>query len=498
MSGMPAARAAGPLIFALGGAQTHFDPHAGQDYPTMVIVRNMYDGLVDAVGNPPQVVPRLATEWTVSPDGTVYTFKLNPDAKFHDGTPVTADDVKYSFKRIRSIGRGNGWMIDGVVGDDSVRVIDEKTVEITLLKPFAPFMKVLPWISIVNAKLIAAKNDGKDGQDFLLGATAGSGPFDLGRFEPENFVEFKRSKDYFRPGAGNADTVIWRYVRETINQRLMLERGELQMAMDLTSDDMKSLAGVPGINRVIAPGDTTFGFKLNTAHGPMADPNLRAAVSYAFDYEAMLKVSGLADLLQGPLPNYLFGHDPDLVVPRRDLAKAREYLAKTQYKDGNLKLTVTYVAGLEQMRLWCLTLLDSLRELNIAVDILAKTWPECQRMAERPETFPDLFCVGQIISYADPDVLMFASFHSSRNGTWQNPVYKNPEVDALIEAGRFEPDQEKRKQIYKSLQEKIVGDYPEIQLVLDGAKVGLRDNVQNYLFTPVIVHAPDFFPLSLS
>jgi peptide/nickel transport system substrate-binding protein len=485
------------LVIGNQGAQSHFDPHAGQDYPTSVLMRNVYDGLTDVVDLPPRIVPRVATEWTVSDDGLVYVFKLNPNARFHDGSALTAEAVKFSFARIQSMGRGNNWMIDGVVGPDSIKVIDDHTVEFTLLKPFAAFLSVLPWISIVNPAIIAANEGGDQGATYLLNNTAGSGPFQVARFEPENLIEFKRNPEGWREGGGNTDTVIWRYVRENTNQRLMLQRGEIHMAVDLTSDDVTALQGSPGVTMVVEPGDRTFTFKMNTQHGPTADVNLRKAISYAFNYEEMLRVSGYADLMQGPLPTSFLGHDDALDVPRMDLDKAKEYLAKTEWPNGGLTLDCVYVVGLEQERLWSLVLLDSLRALNINVNIIPATWPDMLSMASSPETFPAFFNVYLGVAYADPDVIAYAGYHSSRNGGWQNPVYSNPEVDALIEAGRSEVDEAKRVAIYKELQAKIVDDAPDIFGVIERSKMGLRDNVQNYTFTPIIVQAVDFFPLSL-
>lgn len=496
--GFALAQSGKTIVIGNQGAQTHFDPHAGQDYPTSVIMRNVYDGLVDVVGSPPRIQPRLATDWTISDDGLVYTFNLNPSAKFHDGSPVTGDAVKYSFNRIQAMKRGNNWMIDGVVGPESIRVVDDHTVEFTLVKPFAAFLSVLPWISVVNPAVIEANEGGDMGATHLLNNTAGSGPFTVARFEPENVIVFERDPDGWRQGGGNTDSVVWLYVRENTNQRLMLQRGEVHMAMDLSSDDMDALRGSPGVRLVIEPGDRTFSFKMNTEHGPTADVNLRKAIAYAFDYDEMLRVTTYSDLMHGPLSSSFLGHNPDMEVPRRDLDKAREYLAKTEWPDGGISLDCVYVVGFEQERLWSLVLLDSLRELNIDVKLVPATWPDMLRMASSPETFPAFMNIFLGVGYADPDVIAYAGYHSSRNGGWQNPVYNNPEVDALIEAARSEVDTDKRVELYHQVQQAIVDDAPDIFGVVVKSKVGLRDSVENYEFTPIIVQAVDFFPLSLS
>jgi peptide/nickel transport system substrate-binding protein len=142
-------------------------------------------------------------------------------------------------------------------------------------------------------------------------------------------------------------------------------------------------------------------------------------------------------------------------------------------------------------------MLDSLKQLNIGLDIQPLNWPDMVALCQSPETFPDLFPVYQTANYGDPDNIAFAAYHSSRNGGWQNPVYANPEVDALIEAGRAEIDPEKRVTIYGDFQRKVVEDAPDIFGVLERRKLGMRDAVQGYTFTPVASNAIEAWPLSL-
>src|SRR4029077_8940181 len=107
-------------------------------------------------GNPPKPVPHLAAAWTISGDGTEYVFKLDPAAKFQDGSPVTAEAVRYSFNRALRLGKGNSWMISGILDKESVTVPDAVTVKIRLTKPFTAFLQVLPWIWVVNPALVEA------------------------------------------------------------------------------------------------------------------------------------------------------------------------------------------------------------------------------------------------------------------------------------------------------------------------------------------------------
>jgi peptide/nickel transport system substrate-binding protein len=475
----------------------NFDPHIGSGYSTAMWLRNTYDSLVRVEGNPPKPVPHLAASWTVSPDGLEYVFKLDPTAKFHDGSAVTADDVVYSFQRLIRLNKGNAWMIAGVVTAAGVTAVDAQTVKMMLAKPFAAFLQVLPWCWIASKKQVEANLGADDGQTYLRTNLAASGPFKVRRAEAGNLYELERVATAWKKGKGNLDGCIWKITRETATQRLMLQRGEAHIAVDLTSEDMDALKDKPGVVAVIEPEYRTFSIKMNTRHGPFADIELRKAVSYAMNYKGMLDAAGYADLMIGPLPNGILGHDLKLDVPRTDLAKAKEHLAKSKYPNGGVKLTFVHVSGLEQQRRWALILLDSLKALNIELDIKPMIWPDMVASCRTPETFPDFFPVYQTANYGDPDNIAYAAYHSSRNGNWQNAVYKNPEVDALIEKGRTEPDQSKREAIYREMQAKVVADAPDIFGVLEKRKLAMRDAVKGFAFVPVASNAIELLDLSL-
>ena len=476
----------------------NFDPHLASGYSTAWMMRNVYDSLVGVSGNPPRPEPRLAASWTVSEDGRAYTFALDPAARFHDGTPVTAEAVRYSFERILRLGRGNVWMIQGIVAPGGVEAVDERTVRVRLATPFVPFLQVLPWIWIVNPKQVEANKGADDGQTWLRSNVAGSGPFAVRRAEAGNLYELERVANGWRgQGGGNLSGAIWKITRETATQRLMIQRGEAQIALDLTSEDMDTLRNRPGIVEVIEPEYRTFQIKMNTRHGPLADANLRRAVSCAFNYGAMLDVAGYAELMTGPLPPTIGGFDKGLRPWRLDVDKAKAFLARSATPNGGVRLAIAHVAGLEQQRRWALILLDSLRALNIELEIRTATWPDLVASCRSPETLADFFPVYQTANYGDPDNLAYAGYHSSRNGNWQNPVYGNPEVDALIVRGRAEADPARRDAIYAEFQRAVMEDACDIFGVLEKRKLAMRDTVKGFRFTPVASNAPELFPLSL-
>ncbi len=498
MAATPAqAQARKILVVASNQDVPNFDPHVATGYSASAFMRNLYDSLVRVEGNPVKVVPHLAQSWTVSPDGMEYTFKLDPAAKFSDGSPVTAEAVVYSFQRLTRLSKGNSWMVSGIIDQNSVSAVDPQTVKIKLVKPFVAFVHVLPWLWVVNPKEVEANKGADDGQTWLRSNVAGSGAFRIKRAEPGNLYEFEKVASPWKQGSGNLTGAIWRIIRETSNQRLALQRGEAHIAVDLTAEDMDALKDKPGVVSIIEPEFRTFSIKMNTQHGPLADLNLRKAISYAFNYKAMEESSSYQQLMVGPLPHGIFGHDPKLAVPTTDLDKAKEFLAKSKTPNGGIKLTAVHVSGLEQQRRFVLVLLDSLKKLNIELDIKPMVWPDMVASTASPDKMADFFPVYQTANYGDPDNIAFAAYHSSRNGNWQNPVYKSAAVDDLIMRGRAETDEGKRKQIYLDFQKQVVEDAPDIFGVLEKRKLALRSDVQGLVFTPVASNAIEFFPLSL-
>ena len=495
-----AAAQSGKKILIIGSNQDvpNFDPHVANGYSAAMLLRNTYDSLVRVEGNPPKPVPHLAASWTISADGTEYVFRLDPAAKFQDGSPVNAEAVRYSFNRALRIGKGNSWMISGILDKDSVSAADAATVRMKLKKPFTAFLQVLPWIWIVNPTLVEANLGSDDGQNYLRANLAASGAFRIRRAEAGNLYEFERLANAWKTGGGNLTGAIWKIVRETSSQRLMIQRGEVHIAVDLTAEDMDALKDKPGVVEVVEPEYRTFSIKMNTRHGPFTDLNLRKAMSYAVNYQALLDADGgYADLMKGPLPTGILGFDSGLDVYRTDLAKAKELLAQSSSAKG-AKLTYDYVSGLEQERRFGLVLLDAAKQLGLELEVRSKIWPDLVAQCAKPETTSDFFPVYQTANYGDPDNIAFAAYDSSRNGSWQNPVYANPAVDKLIAEGRSEMDEAKRKAIYAEFQKTVVADAPDIFGVLEKRKLALRSDVKNFVFTPVASNAIEFFPLSLS
>ncbi|HME95678.1 MAG TPA: ABC transporter substrate-binding protein, partial [Methylomirabilota bacterium] len=173
------------FVFANESPYDTLDPHAAFDVGRVAVRLNLYDGLYRWEDNPPKLEPWLAESHTVSPDGLTYTFKLRQGAKFHDGTEITAEDVRYSAERILAMKKGAAALIGGMLAPGATKALDKYTVQFTLAKPAAIFLAVVPEIHVVNSALLKKhEKDGDWGAAWLTNNEAGSGSYQLTRYDP--------------------------------------------------------------------------------------------------------------------------------------------------------------------------------------------------------------------------------------------------------------------------------------------------------------------------
>ena len=480
-------------IFASAVDIPNIDPAVGHDGAIATTQKNVYDTLYRHLGESSELVPWLATDSTVSDDGLVWTFTLDERATFQDGSPLTASAVVYSLQRLLAINKGVAWMFSSITTSEGVVAIDDHTVEFTLTQPFGPFLHALAWLFIVNPAVVDANAGDDQGQTWLTSNSAGSGPFKIKRWEPGTLYEFESDPNYWK---GWETPRIAGYVhqvaRESSTKRLALLQGQIHAADVLSVEDLTLLDGQEGIIVPALPGISTYVVMLNTKVGPTADVNVRRALSYAFDYDAIIEVmNGRAQRLIGPLASNLPGAKTDLVAYETNLDKAREELAKSeQWKDG-FDLEFVYVTGYEEERKTGLILLDQLSNLNINLTITPMEWANAVALFADPETSPAMFPIYTGTDYPDPDNFLWQSFHSSSAGTWMGAShYENPEIDALLEQGRATVDWDERVAIYDQVQTTVVEEAVQLYLFNQVGGLTRRTTLAGYEYCPVMGSSP--------
>lgn len=503
LGGSAAAEKRSVLIFASNQDMPNIDPAVTpmSVYTASALIA-LYDPLFMYRGD--QMVPHLATSATPSADATEWTIRLVPNARFQDGSPVTAEAVKYTFERVLRIKKGPAWMWLPIMSDESIAVVDDHTLRVTLTKPFSLFDRTLPNLLIVNPRVVKANDKGDDGQAWLTTRSAGSGPFTISEANWRHGAqyEFVADPNYWKgwPASGRLDGYIWRIIRESSAQKLALLRGEVHGAQNISPDDLAELRQAAGVRVEQYPGVSPHRVVLHHGHGSkyLADINVRKALAHAYDYSAVPKIyAGNADVSRGPVPPALPGFAPELSLYSFDLAKAREFLARSPWPTGGFEIDYIYPAGFDIARNLGAILLSGAAKLDIKVNLVSMVWANVLSMRTRSETMPQTISLWLAPLYGDADALLYSQWHSDSWGRGNYSFYRNPQVDELLVKARSSIDAKARADLQVQAQRLIVDDCVDIFTAVERATYVWRANVKGYVHTPLRERNPRFAELWL-
>ncbi|MBE1536563.1 ABC transporter substrate-binding protein [Actinomadura algeriensis] len=292
---------------------------------------NAFDGLVRRLRGDTEAVPRLAEEWSQKSD-TVWRFKLRSGATFHNGSPVTADDVVFSFTELLGQKYANASLIDTI---KDVRKVDATTVEIETTVPDPLLLSRVGQVFVVPADYWRRK-----GADGFAQAPIGSGPFKIESFSVDRGVEFA-AFDGFWGDKPKTSEITLRYFSDPDAMAAALQAGQIDAAQNLGAQSIKTLDGRDGITV-----DTDFSgnqnmFQLNTSKAPFDDVRVRQAAVKAIDAKALIQAMtyGAGVLEDGQLPvKGVFGHSPGITRPAYDLAEAKSLLRSAGAEGAEIEI----------------------------------------------------------------------------------------------------------------------------------------------------------------
>ncbi|MBB5180302.1 peptide/nickel transport system substrate-binding protein [Planomicrobium koreense] len=463
------------------------DPHGSAANTTFRVIYMTYDRLVTYDGTSTEPQPQLAESWEVSDDGKEYTFKLVENAKFHDGSPVTAEAVQYSFTRAINVGKSAAGIFSKVIDENSFEVIDDYTIKITLKEPFAPFVSTLgtAFGNIINPAL--EENHGDDlGESFLSEEVMGSGPYMLDSWDRGETLVLKANPDYWGE-APTMETVNIRFITEASTARLMLEKGEIDMIDNtvISPEVLGQMEGTEGVEILEADGYQIDYMPMNTEKGALADVRVRQAIAHSINYDALLEsvYLGKAERIVGAVPKGMFGFNSDAKLYDYDLDKAKELLKEAGHESG-LELEIAISEDNEVRSNTALLLQSDLEKVGVTLNIKTYAWP----------TFLDLVTTGKhdfgLVSwtpdYPDPDYNLWYFAHSSSKGPGFNlAFYENSEIDALLEEGRTSTDEALRENNYMEIQNLMAEEVPYIFVAQPKLQAPLRSWVKGYELNPM-------------
>jgi peptide/nickel transport system substrate-binding protein len=471
------------------------DPAKISDYTDYMAAVNLYDALisVDAKGN---LIPELAESWTVSDDAREVTFKLRADAKFSDGTPVTAADVVYSVDRLLRINQGPATMFIGILAPGAVTAVDDQTVKFTLSKTFSPFLTTVPAIFIVNSKVAEANKGSDDGQTWFATNVAGAGAYTLKEWDRGAKMTIVRNKDYYKGwGDGPIDEVRWVITNDEATVRSMAASGELTMTSQYQSPETyKALEGMGRFNIVTEPTTTAFYLKLNSKVAPTDDVHIRRAIALATDYKTIKDVIFPGGDMNGPLPSgFAEFYDSSLAAPVYDLEAAKAEVAQSKYAGSPIEITLGYVAGTKFEEEISLLMQANLEQIGFKVTQQADPWNRVTEIAGKPETTP---AVNQIFfgpTYPSPDSMFYSQYHSKSAGTWMSMEWINdPAIDKLIDDARSTGDIAKQAEHYKELQKKLVEMQSDVFLLTQNVQHAMDKCLTGFKAVPMQSFDYDF------
>ncbi|OFV84026.1 MAG: hypothetical protein A2W26_03720 [Acidobacteria bacterium RBG_16_64_8] len=441
--------------------------------------------------------PALAERWKVSPDGRVYTFTLRSDVKFHNGSVLTAVDVKYSFDRAKAKGQAAAGYLEFF---KEARVVDDYTVQIELTKPTAPFLMMLPRLFIIGRVCLTGKDSGGDlGTAFLQTNSCGTGPYRIENWERGRQIVLTRFNDYWRGWSGrHLSRIVIRNIPELPTARLLLERGDIDIQNYVSLDDIPIVSRNPLIQVENRPGIPATSFRFATHKGPTRNPKVREALTYSVPYDRFIEsvMKGGATRLQGPIAQGIPCQDTALPIYKQDLDKAQQLLAEAGYRDG-LKLRMDNFNLYPDRRQLALMWQADLKKIGVEFEYKEYDLGTTYALLRDREKGPDIYMMGDYVTYPDPDAYMWRSYHSSQTGEGglNYGFYNNPEFDRLIEEGRTTLDPAKRCDIYRRAQRTLVNDFVGAWVMQQHTTIFRRSRVKNYRPLPSAFEAYSFYDM---
>lgn len=450
------------LRVAATASVTTWDPSASFSTEALYMA-NLYEPLMwinpDGTFN-----PALAESWETSEDGLTWTFHLRDGVKFHDGEPLTADAVVKSIQRTIDLDTGAAWIWWMV---DKMQAVDEKTVEITLTTPY-PLDRVAA--STYAAWIISPAAAAQDSAWFEEAREAGTGPWMLESYKPDEEIVLTRFEDYWGGWEDNQfDKVVISIVPEQVVQAQMLEGGEVDLALSLPVESLESFRA--NSDFTVYEDATLFNYVgfMNTKKPPLDDKRVRQAIAYAIPYDDVVEVAtgGLGQQARGPVPHGLWPYSDEVFQYTYNVDKAKELLAEAGYPDGGFSLVLTHAAENLNEERFAPVIKDALAELGIEVEIRPMLWAQQWELAKGdPTEAQDMFLLLWWPTISDGYDNLSSMFKCEEKPFFSLAYYCNEEYDSLVnEALNLTAmDPEKAQGMYTQAMNILAEDSPSLFL----------------------------------
>lgn len=462
------------LRVAIGIDPVTLDPIATSDNASIWTQLLLFDTLIRPSADGQGLEPGLAESWSVSDDGLTLTFQLR-EARFADGTPVTAEDVRASLERAAS--EGSRWrrFFSPLTG---IEAVGDREVRLTLEAPFTPAFNNLALFSaaILPAARLEAEGDG------FFAAPIGSGPFVLRDWARGSRMVLEANPHYWQEGLPAVERVELEIVTEGSARVIRLEAGEVDIILDPPLSQLAALEAAPGITVGQAVPFRSDFVLLNTTRAPFDDIRVRQALNLAIDKQAIIDgvLYGAGTVAASAMPPMAYA-DPDLAPWSHDLERARALLAEAGLADG-FSAEMLVISGIAAHRNVAVALQAMLQQVGVSVDIQLMEGGTHWQMTGAGN-------FDMALSYAtsdtiDPDQLIgFLAVNPERANAYHTQ-WRSDRVNELYELERMTPDGPERGAMFREMIEILHTEAPFIFLYHPAAVWAARDNVEGFAILP--------------
>lgn len=467
-----APRRGGTLRAGLDADPPNMDPHQSIAAVDRQVFQNLYDKLVDVNQNL-EIVPMLATSWTIANNGRTYTFRLRPNVVFHDGTPFNAEAVRYNFERMLDRSFGSPRRSE-VVLVERVTVIDPLTVQIDLEKPFSPFLSVLSDRAGMMVSPAAARRLGRD----FAREPVGTGPYRFVEKRPQERIVLERFDRYWDRNAAFVDRIVYRPFPDEQARVANLRAGELEIINVVPATEVPALKTDARIRLLERAGLAYQGIWLQIESPPFNTKALRQALNAAIDRRTLARVvfGETVAPANGPFPTGMLASDagPNARIPERNLDLARQKLREGGQPNG-FEFTMKTAPGRIQQQV--VQVIQSMAgEAGIRVNLeIVEFGALLSQLSSRRFQAIQIGWSGR----PDPDGNIYAFFVTG--GGLNYGPYSNAKVDALLDAARILTSADHRKRAYGEILDIINDELPYIYLWWPKEYKAMRPNLQGFV-----------------
>jgi peptide/nickel transport system substrate-binding protein len=468
----------GTLTFASAALPPSLEPHMQGLDISQRRKPLVYENLV-WIDHALEPQPELAERWEQK-SPTEYLFHLRRGVRFHDGTELDAEDVKYTYDRVRDPKVSPG--ANDLLAIKAIDAVDRHTVRFTLSGPFATFL-----VNIAGKyNGVIPKGSAGDGKE-LLTRGVGTGPFMIDEFDPSRRLVLKRNASYWGAQKPMLDAIVYQAIPDESSIVAGLRTGQVQFAEFSSALNFQVARAIGGIDALQAPSTRWVVLDLAGDQDPTSKVEVRQAIALALDRAAILQIagSGLGQRLGVLPPGLKFWAVPWSELPnqQRDVARARSLLQKAGY-GGRVSVKIRNIVGFPALGAALPVIVDNLREagIDVAVETVdGGVWIKDWIVPQSPPT------MNEWGGFVDPDQAFHRHFHSAPGGK-DFRRWKNKQADEWLDAGRTTLDRAKRKQIYDQVQRLMAEDPISIPLYSPDLLYVMQKTVKGFQPHPTGFH----------